>query len=176
MAKKKLKIVPVREANGRLSRASRLVTEACTPGQAKRLRDAALLGMAAPEWATEIGRLFLARRLTPEQYEAGKRWGRLASATRKALAAPKPVAKAASLFGGGSIREPDPDSDEGLELAKSERKILADMDAAKAALGEGAPAAAVRACCEENEVPVGSLGIHNLLAGLDALAEHWGLT
>lgn len=159
------------ESNGRLSK--KLMDELGShgPGESKRLRDAALRGMCDPEWGTEIGRLFLDDRCTKAQFEAGKRWGRLVTAYLRAIGAPPPHAKSPSLvvsMGGG--REGD------VERPEDAEKVMA-MDAALKALAGagGAAMVAVRSVCESNELPVGVVGLKNLLKGLDRLSVFWGL-
>lgn len=178
MAKKKSILVPVREPNGRLQRATAAAIGAASPAEMRRAREAALTGMRDPEWATELGRLFLADEIDGAEYEAGKRWGRLVVAYHRSIGAKPPYPKGMSFDRRDPSPEPDPDSDAGKRTAADARAIVEDMREAHAVLiGAGMLAEkAVRSICEANEVSIGIIGIDNLRRGLDWLAKHWGLT
>jgi hypothetical protein len=175
---RKNKIVPVREPNGRLSRASEDAVKAVSPVAIRRLRDAAIRGMADAEWGTEIGRLYLEGKLNEASYEAGKRWNRLVAAYHKAIGATPPYPKAIAFKRAEPSHEPHEDSDAGKKQIARDKDIIADMREAHAVLlGAGKIAEyAVRSTCEENEAPVGSIGLDGLQRGLAWLAQHWGLT
>lgn len=167
-------VVPSRWPCGRLQGSE---TSGTTPAEAKRLRDAALRGMASPEWATELGRLFLTDKITPTAYEAGKHWARLAETYHRATGAP-PQAPSASVFSGaGRNSPPDPDSDAGRRQQKREERTVASMTRALAVLYSlGVPVVqVVRRVCEENQVPTSEVDLQNLITGLSSLAELWGL-
>lgn len=179
MAKsKKPKIVPVREPNGRLSRAAAEAVGACSPAEVRRLRDAALKGMQAPEWASEIGRLFLSGKLTEDQYEAAKRWGRLVINYHIAIGSPKPFPKTATFLQEPKGHEPDSESDEFKRRAKWASEIVLDMQEAHAVLISVGKLAehSVRKICEDDQAPVGELALLNLIDGLRWLSLHWGIT
>jgi hypothetical protein len=175
---KKGLIVPVREPNGRLSRATSHEIDAKSPAEIRRLRDAALAGMRDPEWATEIGRLFLDGRLAAALFEAGKHWARLAVACRAAIAAPREFPRVSVFVEKAGGHDPDPDSDEGRKQAERDRLIVAEFMEAHAVLkGAGALAeSVVRNVCEDNKALVGHGQMVALNAGLSWLAQHWGLT
>lgn len=185
MSKRKGKIMPhVREPSGRLSRSTSDAIEAVAPAAMKRLRDAAARGMADPEWGSELGRLFLDAKITAPEYEAGKRWGRLVRLWHRATGAPPPYPGEGPVAFLGTVRsrdegdDPPVDSPEGKKLRGDRRRVIEDMQNAHAALmGAGRFAeVAVRATCEENEMPVGLFGLNNLRNGLRWLASFWGLT
>lgn len=178
MTRRNSGIVPVREPNGRLSRASQEDVAAVSPGVVKRLRDAALRGAADAEWGTELGRLFLTGTLPAELYEAGKRWGRLVTAYHKAIGASPPYAKPQTFERYESSADPDDGSAEGQKRLQHDRAIIEDMREAHAVLiGAGLLAErAVRAVCEANESAVGAVGSAALDRGLYWLASHWQLT
>ena len=171
-------LVPVREPTGRLSRASQAAVDAISPNEARRLRDAALIGLRAPEWATEIGRLYLEGKINHICFEAGKRWGRLVVAYHRAMGAKPPYPRSMTFDRVDPSPEPDADSPEGKRQAQNARAIIADMREAHAVLfGAGMLAErAVRNVCETNEIPVGVMGLANLRRGLEWLAEYWQLT
>jgi hypothetical protein len=175
----------VREPNGRLSRSSINAVDAVSPAEAVRLRNAAIAGMRAPEWATEIGRLFLEGKVTAAEFEAGKRWGRLVGKYQRAVGAPRPWPKGQAFdrsTPSSGDDEPTPDTEAGRKaleaLATARRDIIDDMRIAHAVLvGAGMLSErAVRSTCEANEVPVGAMGLGSLKEGLNWLALHWGLT
>lgn len=182
MAKRKTKIIPIREPSGRLSRSTEQAIDAVSPAAIKRLRDAAVRQVADPIWGTQLGRLFLERKIDAPQFEAGKRWGNLVRAWHWAIGAPKPhpgegpVAFMGTIRGGVSD-DPPADSEEGKLLRRKRLAMASDMQQAHAVLiGAGMLAErAVRATCEENEVPIGALGLMNLQEGLSWLAKHWGI-
>lgn len=178
-------LLVVREPSGRLSRASMAAVDAVSPAEAARLRQAAAAGMRGPEWATEIGRLFLDGKIDAQLFEAGKRWGRLVEQYRKAIGAPKPYPRGQAFMRAEPSHEspdPLPDTQAGRDalerLVKARDDIIRDMRTAHGALmGAGMLAErAVRSTCEENEVPVGTLGHIALKDGLEWLALHWGIT
>jgi hypothetical protein len=171
-----MKTLRPREPNGRLSRAGREATGALAPAAVRRLRDAALAGMAAPEWGTELGLMYLRQEIEASLYEAGRRWARLAAEAQRATGAPAHVGS------GGNLermrdRQPDPETPAGQREAERDRAILADTKAALAALeGAGAaPLKAVKQVCEGNRPAIGIADRTALRAGLDALALHWRL-
>ena len=174
---RKQKLVPVREPNGRLQRATATAIEAASPTELRSLRDAALVGLRDPEWATELGRLFLSTEIAAPSYAAGKRWHDLVVAYHRAIGAKPPYPKAISFDRRDPSPEPDADSSAGQKRIEIERAIIEDMREAHAVLiGAGMLAErAVRAVCEENDASVGILGLDNLRRGLDWLALHWGL-
>lgn len=181
---RKGKIVLVREPNGRLSRSTSDTIEAVAPAVVKRLRDAAARGAADPEWGTQLGRLFLEAKLTPPQYEAGRRWGKLVAQWRKAIGAPSPYPGEGPVAFLGTVRsrsdgdDPPVDTPEGKRIRGDRMRVIQDMQQAHAVLvGAGLVAeAAVRGTCEENEIPIGTLGLENLQNGLSWLARFWDLT
>jgi hypothetical protein len=133
--------------------------------------------MAAPEWATELGRLFLAGKIGPKLFETGKRWAGLAAAYHVATGAP-PEAPSASVFvQAGKRRDADPESEAGRKQAKYDVRIVAAAEEALAILVAAGrdKERAVRMVCERDEAPIGDRGMANLLIGLGWLAQHWGI-
>jgi len=163
-----------REPNGRAQRTAQLPA----PSEVKRLRDAALAGMRDPLWGTEIGRLFLAGKITSTMFAAGKRWAELASQYSQALCSPAPDPKAISLERAPSSTSHDPDSPEGRKEARRHARAVASFVDAHIALKDHGPATAriVRATCERGETITGHQELIALTSGLDRLAQFWGLT
>jgi hypothetical protein len=162
-----------REPNGRIQRAPQLPA----PSEVKRLRDAALAGMRDPLWGTEIGRLYLAGKITSTMFAAGKRWAELATQYSQALCSPCPDPKAISLerAGGSAI---DPDSPDGRKEARRHARAVASFIDAHASLKTHGCAAErlVRSTCERGETIIGHQDLIALAGGLDRLANFWGLT
>ena len=161
----------VREPSGRRKRDDRDYA----PAQVRRLRDAALKGMADSRWGTELGRLLLTRQIEPMQFAAGERWARLAADYRRAINSP-PSLRAAAMERGGPGYEPDPESEAGAAIVRHERVVVRRMERAHLALvGAGKLAeAAVRAVCERDEAA--PYAIVYLTEGLSALVRHFRLT
>lgn len=175
--KKGLTIVPVREPNGRLLRTVEDAIEAKAPSEVRRLRDAAVRKMAAPEWGTELGRLYLAGKIGPKLYETGRRWTALARAYAIATGAP-PEAPSGAVFAlAGRRRPPDPDTPEGQRLAKREAAVMVAAEEALAILTAAGSEKhrAVQKVCEHDQPLSGEREHGNLMIGLGWLAQHWGL-
>lgn len=161
-----------REANGRIQREHELA-----PVTVRRLRDAALTGLRDPEWGTELGRLYLAGKLTSEAYAAGKRWRELAARYSRALCSPSPDPKAIAMERSGSSVI-DPDTPEGAREARRHVRAVAsfiDAHVALKAAGRGSEVV-VRGVCERDETIPGHQAMLALSQGLNALAGFWGLT
>ena len=163
-----------RTPSGRPSRAGEPKEHA--PALVQRLREAALRGMADPEWGTELGRLFLQQAITAPMYAAGKRWAEMASKYQRTIGVFP--SRSVSLERGIRSAQPDPDSEEGRKIAKREANAAERFFEAHAVLVQhGALAeAVVRRLCEHNEMPIGVGELMKLRTGLDALAFHWALT
>lgn len=165
-----------REPNGRAQREPQLPA----PSEVRRLRDAALAGMRDPLWGTEIGRLFLAGKITSTMFAAGKRWAELASQYSQALCSPSPDPKAISLDRTGGHSH-DPDSAEGRKEARRHARAVQSFIDAYAAmkttnlLDPDRVVRVVRATCERGEMPTGHSELLALTGGLRRLASFWGL-
>lgn len=171
------KLLQIREPNGRHQRPS-VDEREFAPTQVKRLRDAALAGMADAEWGTSIGRLYLASKITGPMYAAGKRWSEQVVRYHGAINAPPPNPKALRMGESSRGAPPDPDSDEGRQRAAREAQMVTDFLAAHGILcAAGMIAeATVRNVCERDHCPVGQLETQALSRGLLWLADYWGLT
>ena len=169
-------VTPHREPNGRLSRAGE--TREFAPVLVRRLRDAAIESVRDAEWGSELGRLYLAAKIEPAQYAAGKRWAELADKYHRALAAPVPDPRSGLLQRIGHSHEPDPSSLAGEKLVKRDRETVARMrEATVALMTAGAAAhAAVIVVCQRDNALVGELERAALFRGLQQLADHFGLT
>ena len=148
-----------REPRGRLAR----VPEEPAPAKLRRLYLAALHDMADARWASELGRLYRNGRITEVQFLAGERWGETVRRYRQAINAPA--------LKSPSYERATPGAQVSSLLA-DERAITTMMHAA-AQLSQHT-LTVVRAVCEGDECATYELPA--LIAGLDALAQHWGLS
>ena len=168
-----------REPTGRPSRAEAAAEDAPPPVSAKRLRDAAIARMADPEWGTELGRLWLAGKITAAEYQAGKRWWNVREAYLLAIGSPPayPSSVMSSALGGmGSAAGDDPPitTREGRRLKEKRERAIAEYDRATAAIGTGVDMlAAFRLTMEHEQAPIGAVGLSNLAWCLERLAQHW---
>lgn len=171
--KRTRKGVKAREPNGRPQRERHE-----SPAEVRRLRDAALSGMRDPEWGTELGRLFLVGKVTPQEFAAGKRWAKLSAAYSVALQSPAADPRAMNPEGGGQSHPPDADSHEGKAEAERHRRATEAYLSAEGALLEIGVARfyAVKVVCDRNETLCGYQQLRDLKAGLFGLSERWNLT
>ena len=162
---------------GRRYASGDLVREVETPPAAiRRLRDAALAGMQDARWGAEIGRLYLAGRVTSEQYGAGCRWADLASRHSVALCSRAGTASSSD-FNRSRGAPSDPDSEAGELEAKRHLKDLERYQKALVVIARhGASVTqAVKRLCEEDQ-HLSFLEFGHALFGLNELAIHFGLT
>ena len=159
-----------REPNGRPQREARQHS----PTEIRRLRDAAMRGLRDAEWGTELGRLFLERKISAPMYFAGKRWREAAEKYRDVIGV-FPI-KSTSLQRGSLSHDPDPESPAGKKAhkrnAEAEENFM-EAHAALVAAGMGAESA-VRRLCEEDQVLTGHYDLLKAWDGLLALAVHYG--
>jgi hypothetical protein len=170
MATKRRRHHVSREPNGRPQR-----EQETPPALVRRLRDAALRGLREPEWASELGRLYLERSITAEMYAAGRRWAQEAATYRGAIGVRE--VRSAALERGSMGSDADPDSDEGRARVRRDENAMERFFAAHAALvAAGMMAeAAVRSCCEEGFALAGMAEYRALRLGLSTLAAHYGI-
>lgn len=168
---KRRRQVTAREPSGRPQREREY-----SPGEIRRLRDAAMSGLRDAEWGTELGRLYLEKHIDDGMYAAGRRWREQAHKYRSTLGV-FPV-RSAKLEVGSRGTEPDPDSEEGQQIARRERAAMEQFMGAHAELvaAGGTIALIVRMACEEDEPITTVLGRLALNHGLSLLARHYGLT
>jgi hypothetical protein len=129
--------------------------------------------MRDPVWATTLGYLYLAGKVTGSQFAAGKRWADLARDYSAASQSPK-TPQSANLDPKGGT-PPDPDSPTGAREARREAHVLHQYIAGLGIINlAGAPARrAVEAVCEQGQVPAGHVQLEALGRGLSALAAFW---
>jgi hypothetical protein len=144
----------------------------------KRLRDAALAGLQSEEWGSELGRLFLAGKIGPDLYAAGRRWMECAAHYRAALGAPLPHPRAVPLERGNASAAPDPDSEAGRRQAARELAAMRELREAQAVLRDAGVLAerVVRSVCEHDQAACGAREHDALARGLQSLARFWRMT
>lgn len=163
--------------SGRRYASGDLVREVETaPSAIRRLRDAALAGMADARWGAQIGRLYLAGRLTSEQYDAGCRWAALASRHSAAIGS-RAGTNSPSDFNRSKGTPVDPDSPAGEMEARRHLKDLERYQKALVVLARHGVSVrmAIRRLCEE-DLHLTFLEFGHALFGLNELAIHFGLT
>jgi hypothetical protein len=179
LASRKTGLSPRREPNGRLSRSTEDIVEPVSPAQARRMRDAAALGVIGPEWGSTIGRLFVVGKISATEFEAGRRWGLFMAEYLRLIGAPPPheppgpIATLGEAHGRGDREDPPIDSKAGRRLKEHRDRIVDEMDRALLVLGPADIAAAFRLTVERDQHPVGTIGLANLRHALTRLAAHW---
>lgn len=157
-----------REPSGRISRAVLKTIDGPSPTAIKRLREAALRNMAAPEYSDELGRLVLTGKITDVQYAAGRKWARLREELVATLGLPPISPRLIRAYGVAAWNQ---------KSDRRERALLAILTAASQALGFNVAAEGmVVATCEHDRPAVTANDLKNLQIGLDELASHWHLT
>jgi len=169
--------IPAREPNGRLSRTMNPVDSA-SPAAVKRLKDAALKGVADEHWGTQLGHLLLDGAITEPLYAAGRRWTETVMAYYRAIGAPPPYPKAISWERYEPGADPDPRSEKGKRIINKAIKAIDEMHDAYGVLRTAGLLAerVVRAVCETNATPQDWAERVALTEGLSVLALFWGLT
>jgi len=158
-----------REPSGRISRAVLKAIDGHSPAAVKRLQDAALRGIADPDYGTELGRLALTGKISPTQREAGRRWCKLREEFVRTLGIPLPSPGLPNL---NSIAATAVFRD------RYERDVYDAYKAALIALRAAGNDAAMTivATCEYDQACTSPTRLKALHLGLNALATHWGLT
>jgi hypothetical protein len=164
-----------REPNGQRQRLHK--HERVPPIVAVRLRLAAERGIRAtyntvtdPAFGSELGRLFLSKKISPREHSAGQRWAELAHRHHKAIDAPS--LKAGNLERGVRSHRVDPDSIAGREERLADDLATRRFDAARKVLG--GHERAVRILIEDDVCP-DNADLDHVRSGLRALADHFRL-
>jgi hypothetical protein len=163
-----------RTASGQYSRAK--PEREFPPTQVRRLRDAAMRGLRDPEWATELGRLYLEAQITAAMYAAGRRWAEMAAKYQGTIGI-FPIRSSAAEPGIRSL-SPDPDSPAGRKIVERERNAIEKFFEAHAVLVSAGVLveSTVRRLCEHNEAICNLDELAKARTGLMRLVAHWGLT
>jgi hypothetical protein len=137
------------------------------------MRNAAMRGLKDAEWGSELGCLYLERKITTAQYGAGKWWREMASQYLSAIDAPWPTPRGISMERGLGRGGHDPDTEEGQRQSARERNTVENFRSAHAALMSTGMMAEhhVRQLCESNIRPIGFAPMRSAVLGLHKLAE-----
>jgi hypothetical protein len=183
MSRRKATRLPRREPSGRPSRAE-AVDPAISPTAAKRLLNEAARDVSRAEFGTEIGRLFMAGKLSPAQYTAARHWNNLLVDWYHAIGAPfpyeapGPIAALGTGRGASVSEDPPVDSKAGRRMLEARRRIMDRMLQAEAVLDQGGPFVklVVRSVCERDATLAGHDELLQLRDGLTRLVRHWRLS
>ena len=163
-----------REPNGRPSRSDG--EREFPPTTIRRIMDAKKRDASDRRAGSELGRLYMERKITASQFAAGERWGMLIAKYHLAMGAPSPDPRSAKMELGLYGEEPDPDSENGQVLARVESGLVKRVHKAHDVLMAAGISAesAVRMVCEQ-DLNVGWWVQPRLVYGLQRLAEHWNM-
>lgn len=131
-----------------------------------------MMGLRDQKWGTELGRLYLAGRISEVEFAAGEWWTETAGRFRRSIGI-FPV-RSVSFETGRRGMTADPDSEEGRKQAAREAnqaEVFFEAHAVLLDAGQGAEQA-VRDVCERGLLS----DLKPLRVGLQALATHRGLT
>lgn len=147
--------------------------DAKSPNEVRRALVSALRTVAAPEYGSAVGQLFLAGKVDAAEHTAAKKWAELCERYSKVTGAPRVTNAALERrvhTNGHAVLPPGADH--------HDRAIVTAMSEAAAALASAGPtAAAVTRRVVEQDAWLRSVDEHTRLhAGLSALAQHWRLT
>jgi hypothetical protein len=172
----------LRTLSGQLSRRVDEEIDARHPAAVMRLVRDSLRGYADPAYGSPLGRLFLDGKLSPAEFEAGKRWDRLMRRYHIAIGAPPPDTRSRPLTlheAIGASPPPDPASPAGREQAERDREIVEACRAAHAIIvshGLRAERDMRRLCEGLGEYPPGAEALARAKAALGSLAKFWRLS
>jgi hypothetical protein len=163
-----------RKPSGRVySYATTRDTALLSPTQVRRMVDAAGAEARDPLWATMIGRIYLAGKLSATEFAAGKRWSELVASYSIACRSPRPPTTISFDEPGGSGLDVDSPRGE-CEVIAHERinaAWLAGRNALRLA-GRDAERVVDHVCARDCAL-AGFGELNALRAGLQALAALW---
>lgn len=146
-----------------------------SPAAIRRLRDAALAGMADPQWGTMAGLFYLSKRIDDTEYAAAKRFGDLHSQYISVIGGPRHPKTST-----GERQSPSAQIDVDTEMGEAEavrhRIIMTNYHDAHMALLMVCPsveADLIRFCSVPGESPSGYAAVIRVKNGLKALASLW---
>lgn len=146
-----------------------------SPSQIRRLRDAALAGMADPQWGSMAGIFYLSRKIDEVEYETAKRFGDLHSQYISVIGGPRPP-RSASIERASPVGSLDVDTELGEEEAQRHILIMNKYHDAHTILhgvGPSAEADIIRFCSIPGESPAGHEAMIRVRFGLRALSVFW---
>lgn len=146
-----------------------------SPSQIRRLRDAALAGMADPQWGSMAGIFYLSRKIDEIEYETAKRFGDLHSQYINVIGGPRPP-RSSSVERASPVSSIDVDTELGEEEAQRHIVILNKYNDAHTVLhkiGPSAEADIIRFCSIPGESPAGYEAMIRVVMGLRELSVLW---
>jgi hypothetical protein len=143
------------------------------PTQIRRLFEAAADGLRDPIWASQLGRLFMAGKLTSADLAAAKRWVELVAAYSRACQSPRQPSTVLMDAAGGTPA--DPSSEVGIKEARRHEKDSANFVEGKDTLRRAGlnVEGVVESVCLKDCAPAGFDELHDLKRGLQALSDCW---
>lgn len=148
-----------------------------SPAAIRRLRNAALMGMADQQWGTMAGLFFLSKKIDEVEYETAKRFGDLHSRYVSVIGGPRPP-KTSTGERPARAMQIDVDTEQGEAEAKRHVAILTSYNDAYSLLqsiGPSTEADMIRFCSVPGESPSGHAGLLRIKDGLRALAGLWNV-
>lgn len=149
--------------------------KSASPAAIRRLRDAALMGMADPQWGTVAGLFFLNKLIDEVEYEAAKRFGDLHAQYISVIGGPRPP-KTSTGERPARSAQIDVDTELGEAEAKRHVAILTSYNEVHLALKMIDPATEadlIRFCSVPGESPAGHAAMLRLKDGLKSIASIW---
>ena len=146
-----------------------------SPAAIRRLRDAALMGMADPQWGTVAGLFFLNKRIDEVEYQAAKRFGDLHAQYISVIGGPRPPKTST---GERPSKSAQIDVDTELGEAEAQRHVTImnnynDVHTALLMISPAAESDLIRFCSVPGESPAGYAAMIRVRDGLRALATLW---
>jgi hypothetical protein len=152
--------------------------EGPSPAAIKRLRSAAILGMADPQWGSVAGLCYLQKMIDDIEYEAAKRFGDLHAQYIGVIGGPR-APKTSTGERPTRAAEIDVDTEQGDREAKRHITVMTRYNDAHTALLMVSPATEadlIRFCAMPGESPTGYEGMVRVRSGLRTLAALWKIT
>ena len=149
-----------------------------SPAIVKRLRSAAILGMADPHWGSVAGLWYLQKVIDDSEYEAAKRFGDLHAQYIGVIGGPRPP-KTSTGERMSKSQNVDVDTHQGDLEAQRHIAVMTkynDVHTALLTLSPLTEAELIRFCAMPGETPTGHEGIIRIRAGLRALADLWKIS
>lgn len=148
-----------------------------SPAAVKRLRGAALLGMADAQWGSIAGLYFLSKKIDESEYQAAKRFGDLHSQYISVIGGPRAPKTSTGEIPSKGVQV-DVDTELGRQQADKHISVMTKYNEAHTALLMVSPMAEndiIRFCSMPGEAPSGHEGMMRVKSGLKSLAELWNI-
>ena len=167
------KVMAVRHPGGSIKQKP---SELMSPAEVRRLAEQASLGLRDAVWSTQLGRIYLAGKVSASEFSAGKHFSELTANYSSACQSPLPPRT--PLLERANQHAADPDSEKGLREVRRHERATAQFLAGRHALRTAGPGAerVVEAVVVRGEAPAGQVEFNALRAGLCALSTWWQST